>query len=166
MDERCQPSCTKSEPTPRASLALFVFLAAVTAGAISCDGCRSISDRDDSTQTAQVDLGAVKISLVPQAGKPVDVLIRWIPILPSEDWVPAIAALVNGALVGCRPPDRSIDVRFWVRDRVVHVPPKAADDPQDMACLYKSIAGQTLSIAGLQSEHEVLIRIARSSAKP
>lgn len=106
----------------------------------------------------------MKISLVSQQGENVDILIRWIPLLDSEDWIPSVATLVNRALVACGTPKASVDLRLWVRDGAFQAPPEGN---ADTTCLQGFLQGKELSLAGVRArEHEVLIRIAPPSIEP
>jgi hypothetical protein len=129
--------------------------------AASCEENKSSPASQESTPPA--DLGAVKITLVPQQGKNVDIVIRWIPILESDDWVPATATLINSALVACGTPGASVDVRFWVRANTVNAPPDSVAKTEETKCVYRFLEGKSLSASGMGDEHEVLVRIAPPS---
>lgn len=106
----------------------------------------------------------MKISLVPQAGKPVDIIIRWIPILESDDWVPGVATLINTALVECGTPPASLDVRVWVQGGAIRTSPVTSNtEARELACLHGFLRDKEISGSGLEREHEVLIRIAPTS---
>jgi hypothetical protein len=144
-------------------VSLFLFALIATTG---CDE-REASPKSKSTSAnSQADLGAVKISLVPRAGEPVDILIRWIPILETDEWVPGVATLINAALAECGTPPASLDVRVWVQGGAVRTPPATSKtETRELVCLHQYLRDKELSVANLEREHEVLIRIAPTSIK-